>query len=327
MSLMSRDIMIRPPSLALCSFHGIYSAAPEMDPVFRLIERVARTDCTVLVRGETGSGKELVAHAIHALSPRARHPFRAVNGATLSPTLLESELFGHVRGAFTGAVANKLGLFNAADKGTLFLDEVAEMPLEIQARLLRLFEEHTVLPVGSTRPVPVDVRLISATHRALRREGAAGRFRDDLGYRIRVVPIFLPPLHERTGDIEALVWHFIDRFNDTGLRQVEALHGDTLAALLAYPWPGNVRELRNVIEHAFIVGEGPTLQLADLTPELRGEPPPADHASAARPLEDAERQRLIAALLRHSGRRSATARELGLSRSTLWRKLAQHHIR
>jgi two-component system response regulator AtoC len=298
-----------------------------MASVFRLIDRVARTDCTVLVRGETGSGKELVARAIHARSGRARGSFHAVNCATLSPTLLESELFGHVRGAFTGAVANKEGLFKAADQGTLFLDEVAEMPLEIQARLLRVLEERTFVPVGSTRTLKVDVRLISATHRALRREVAAGRFRDDLRYRIRVVPVFLPPLRARTGDVEALTWHFIAHFNRLGYRLVDALHRDALMALLSYPWPGNVRELRNVIEHAFIVGEGEVLQLADLTPELRGEPPPADPSERAPLGHEAERQRIVHALLKHRGRKSETARELGMSRSTLWRKLTEHRLR
>jgi transcriptional regulator with PAS, ATPase and Fis domain len=326
MSHMSRDVPTRKPSSALRSFHGIFTSAPEMDGVFRLIERVARTDCTVLVRGESGSGKELAARAIHALSARSRGPFRAVNCATLSPTLLESELFGHVRGAFTGAVANKEGLFKAADGGSLFLDEVAEMPLDIQARLLRVLEERTFLPVGSTRVVSVDVRLISATHRALRREVEEGRFRDDLRYRIRVVPIFLPPLRDRTGDVEALVWHFIDRFNEGTLRRVRSVSREALEALLTYPWPGNVRELRNVIEHAFIVGEGETLGLADLTPELRGEPPPGDDAAALRPVHDGERQRIVAALLRHHGRRADAAQDLGISRSTLWRKLARHNI-
>ena len=202
---MRRDVVKRPASLGLYNFHGIYTCAPEMQPLFRLIERVARTDCTVLVRGETGCGKELVARAIHTLSPRNQHPFQDINCATLSPTLLESELFGHVRGAFTGAVSDHQGVFKLADKGTLFLDEVAEIPLEIQARLLRVLEEQTFVPVGGTKAVRVDVRLISATHKALRREVAAGRFREDLLYRIRVVPLFLPSLRERTGDIEGLV--------------------------------------------------------------------------------------------------------------------------
>jgi transcriptional regulator with PAS, ATPase and Fis domain len=324
---MSRYILKQIDRSPLPSFHGLYTAAPEMQPVFRLVERVARTDCTVLVRGETGSGKELVARAIHARSARAGRPFHAVNCATLSPTLLESELFGHVRGAFTGAVTNKEGLFKAADGGTLLLDEVAEMPLDIQARLLRVLEERTFVPVGSTVPQTVDVRLISATHRALRREVEAGRFRDDLRYRIRVVPLFLPPLRERTGDVEALTWHFIDHFNRLGYRHIDALHRDALTALLSYPWPGNIRELRNVIEHAFIVGDGNVLQVADLTPELRGEPPPADPSVTAPLDRETERQQIVGALLKHHGRKAETARELGMSRSTLWRKLAEHRLR
>jgi two-component system response regulator AtoC len=301
------------------NFHGIYTGAAEMRPVFRLIERVARTDCTVLVRGETGSGKELVARAIHALSARAAAPFQAINCATLSPTLLESELFGHMRGAFTGAVSNHVGLFKRADRGTLLLDEVAEIPLDIQARLLRVLEERTFVPLGGTKPVQVDVRLISATHRALRREVAAGRFRDDLRYRIRVVPVFLPPLRDRTGDVEALVWHFIDRFNELGLRRIEGVTHHAMEALTHYPWPGNVRELRNVVEHAFVVGEGPILDILDLTPELRGEPPPGD--ASEDPVVEGERERILTVLAKHRGRKSAAAAELGVSRSTLWRKL------
>jgi two-component system response regulator AtoC len=187
-------------------------------------------------------------------------------------------------------------------------------------------EERTFFPVGGTKAVTVDVRIVSATHKALRREVEAGRFRDDLRYRIRVVPIFLPPLRQRTGDIEALTWHFIDRFNDQGLRHVHAVAQEAMQALLSYRWPGNVRELRNVVEHAFVVGEGPVLTLEELTPELRGEPPPEDYVSASQPVHDSERQRIVAVLVTHRGSRSATARALGISRSTLWRKLAQHHI-
>src|SRR5512145_2004188 len=176
---MRLDILKHPRSLGLRDFHGLYTQAPEMEPLLRRLERVARIECTVLVRGESGSGKELVARALHALSPRSRGPFRAVNCATLSPTLLESELFGHKRGAFTGAIRDHRGLFAQADGGTLFLDEVAEMPLDIQARLLRVLEEKTFFPVGGTTPVTVDVRIVSASNRALRRAVAAGRFRDD----------------------------------------------------------------------------------------------------------------------------------------------------
>ena len=323
MSHMRRDVIARPNATALECFHGLYTQAPEMRQLFRLVERVARTDCTVLVRGESGSGKELVARIIHDLSARARHPFRAVNCATLSPTLLESELFGHKRGAFTGAVSDHQGLFKQADRGTLFLDEVAEMPLDIQARLLRVVEERVFVPVGDTKPTRVDVRLVSASNKALRREVAAGRFRDDLRYRIRVVPLFLPPLRQRTGDIEALAWHFIDGFNEQGLRAVEAVSRAAMDAFLVYPWLGNVRELRNVIEYAFVVGEGAVLELSDLTPELRGEPPPGEPPT---PLVEQERQRILAALAQHNGRRGAAAKELGISRSTLWRKLHEHRL-
>lgn len=322
---MRRDIMKRPSSLALQNVHGLYTRAPEMQPLFRLMERVAQTECTVLVRGETGSGKELVARAIHTLSRRGRGPFHAINCATFSPTLLESELFGHVRGAFTGAVSDHPGLFKQADGGTVFLDEVAEMPLEIQARLLRVLEDRTFVPVGATKPVTVDVRLISATHKALRREVAAGRFREDLMYRIRVVPLFLPPLRQRTGDIEALVWHFIDQFNEQGLRRVGMVSRGAMEAMLRYSWPGNIRELRNVIEHAFVVGEGAVLDLQDLSPELRDEPPVGEFG-AELSLQQIERERIVAALAKHRGRKAEAAKALGISRSTLWRKLYEHHL-
>lgn len=324
---MRRDVIKHPKTFHLAQQFGLYTQAPEMAELFRLIERVARTDCTVLVRGETGSGKELVARAIHNHSSRAKFPFQAINCATFSPTLLESEMFGHIRGAFTGAVSDHPGVFKRADGGTLFLDEVAETPLDIQARLLRVLEDKTFVPVGGTKPVKADVRIISATHRALRREVEAGRFRNDLRYRIRVVPIFLPPLRKRTGDVEALMWLFIDQFNEQGLRQVDAVSKAAMQALLAYPWFGNVRELRNVVEHAFIVGEGPVLDLQDLTPELRGEPPPGDDAfTAEQPLQLMERERILAALAKHNGRKTEAAEELGMSRSTLWRKLREQHL-
>lgn len=321
-----RSDVLKRKGLVLGDFHGIRSAAPEMQPVFRLAERVARTDCTVLLRGETGSGKELLARAIHTLGRRGRKPFEAVNCATLSPTLLESELFGHRRGAFTGAVSDHEGLFQRADGGTLFLDEVAEMPLDIQARLLRVLEDRTFVPVGGTKPVRVDVRLVSATHTALRRAVAERRFRDDLQFRLRVVPVFLPPLRQRTGDVEALLWHFVDRFNAEGLRGVEGVRRNAMEALTAYPWPGNVRELRNVVEHAFVVGEGAVLELADLPPELRGDEPDDHEAGGAPSLRVAERDRIATALARHRGRRSLAATELGMSRSTLWRKVREHRL-
>ena len=311
----------------LQDFHGLLTRAPEMEPLFRRLRRVARSRSTVLVRGESGSGKELVARAIHALSPRADRPFRAVNCAAFSPTLLESELFGHVRGAFTDAVRDHEGIFAQADGGTLFLDEIAEVPLQVQTRLLRILEDRTFVPVGGTRPIRADVRIVSATNKALRREVAAGRFRDDLRYRIRVVPLFLPPLRERTGDIEALAWHFMDQFNcDPEYGEVSTMTADTRAALLSYPWPGNVRELRNVVEHVFALDEDGIMGLEDLTPELRGEPPPDERLGPPDAMEVSERARLVAALEKHGGRRTAAAAELGISRTTLWHRLREHHL-
>jgi two-component system response regulator AtoC len=320
------NVLKRPADLGLRNFHGLYTGAPEMEVLLHRLEKVAGTDSTVLLRGESGSGKELLARAVHGLSARAAHPFRALNCATLSPTLLESELFGHVRGAFTGAVSDHRGLFAQADRGTLFLDEVAEMPLDLQARLLRVVEDRTFVPVGGTKPQRVDVRILSATNRGLRRAVAEGRFRDDLRFRLRVVPIFLPPLRRRTGDVRALTWHFVDHFNARGPSRIEGAESAALAALDAYPWPGNVRELRNVVEYAFVVDEDGVLGLDDLTPELRGEEPPEDVPSLEAPLVLGERHRILAALERHGGRRAAAARDLGISRTTLWQKIKEHRL-
>ena len=319
-----RTILQPPPHLRLRSFHGIFTVAPEMEALFAKLRRIARAQCTVLVGGETGTGKELVARAIHAESPRRRAPFQAVNCATFSPTLLESELFGHVRGAFTGAVRDRQGLFALAHQGTLLLDEVAEIPLDLQGKLLRVMQEKTFVPVGATRPVTVDVRVISATNKPLRREVDEGRFREDLSYRLRVVPLLLPPLCRREGDVEALFWHFVSQLNQQGMRRIEGVTRTAMDAILAYTWPGNVRELRSAVEYAFVVGEGPVLDVADLTPELRGEPPPGISSSS---LADIERARILAALARHHGRKAAAAAELGISRTTLWRKLYAHRLR
>jgi DNA-binding NtrC family response regulator len=335
----------------LVDFHGIRTAAPCMRTLFALLGRVARSDAAVLIRGETGTGKELVARALHELSPRAAGPFRAINCATLTPELLASELFGHVRGAFTGAFANRQGLFALADRGTIFLDEIAEMPLDIQARLLRVLQEKTFVPLGAAQSVTVDVRVLSATNKALRDEVRARRFREDLMYRVRVVPLYLPRLAERLGDVEALAWHFVGEFNERGLRRVTDVSDEAFAALLAYPWPGNVRELRNVVEYAFAVGEGPLLTLADLPPELRGEGPPESGgawpapppepalrlpsgpppgapaallpAAALPDPDDVERERIRAALRAAGGRRGEAAETLGLSRTTLWRRMKE----
>ncbi|MEL6342935.1 MAG: sigma-54 dependent transcriptional regulator [Myxococcota bacterium] len=314
--------MIRPDTV---NFHGLVTASPQMRALFKKIERVARSDAAVLVRGETGTGKELVARAIHALSPRKKGSFRAINCATLTPDLAVSELFGHTRGAFTGAVKARRGAFALADQGTLFLDEIAELPLDIQARLLRALQEQEFIPLGGSEPVQVDVRIISATHRALRREVEARRFREDLMYRVRVVPLFLPRLAERENDIEALTWHFIALLNahPRSVRRIQRISPDAARLMRRYSWPGNVRELHNVIEFAFATGEGEVMGTDDLTPEIRGEPPPAyaPHETA-----DPVRQEILQALKAADWRREAAAKRLGMSRSTLWRKMRELDI-
>jgi len=301
-------------------FHGLITTSEVMRDFFSLVERVSVEELPILIRGETGAGKELVARAIHELSPRANGPFLTVNCATLTPELLASELFGHVKGAFTGAIRSRRGVFKQADGGTLFLDEIAEIPLGLQARLLRVIEEQAFVPVGGTERIEVDVRILAATHRALRRRVSEGRFRRDLMHRIRVLPIFLPPLRSRPGDVATLTQHFLDTLNQSGRRAVTAVEPACLDALERYPWPGNVRELRNVIQYAFVVGDGPTLRHADLTPELRDEPPPSSGPEGG--WEREERLRILKALREAGGNRGAAAEALGMHRSTLWRKMS-----
>jgi two-component system response regulator AtoC len=330
---MRRRLAVRPTGTTT-EFHGIHTVAPQMRELFTLITRVARSDATVLVRGETGTGKELVARALHQLSARAKGPFQAINCATLTPELLASELFGHVRGSFTGAIRDRQGLFRLADRGSVFLDEIAEMPLDLQARLLRVLQERSFTPLGGVDPVQVDIRVISATHKSLRDEARQHRFREDLMYRIRVVPLFLPPLAERSGDIEALTWHFVDLLARRDGRHIEHIERDVMDALLGYPWPGNVRELSSAVAYAYAIGEGPVWTFAELLPELRGEPLPrsppdvAFAASADRAPAGAadERAQLLAALQASGGRKGEAAQRLGIDRSTLWRKLREHRL-
>ncbi|HET7500864.1 MAG TPA: sigma 54-interacting transcriptional regulator [Kofleriaceae bacterium] len=313
-------------------FHGMWTCDPGMKRVFHIIERAAAREVGVLVRGPTGSGKELVAHAIHALSARAQGPFRAINCAALPPALLESELFGHVKGAFTGAVRDHQGIFRAAHRGTLFLDEVAELPLELQAKLLRVLETRTVIPVGSTEPLAVDARIIAATHQPLRTAVEQGRFRADLMYRLRIVPVFLPPLAARRGDVALLTHKLIEQLNDQGKdqggRQIARVSPGALEALADYPWPGNVRELRSALEYAYVIGDGSQLVEPDLPPEITGTLP-VDVRTAAAPTaggETQEARRIRVALERASGSRERAAQILGMSRVTLWRRMRAYGL-
>lgn len=314
---------------------GIATRSPRMKHLFRIMKRAALRDATVLVRGESGVGKELVANAIHALSPRAKGPFRAINCAALPPALLESELFGHRRGAFTGAVRDHDGFFRAAHKGTLFLDEIAELSIELQAKLLRVLETHAVTPVGARDAIPVDVRIVAATHRSLRELVAAGTFRADLMYRLRVVPLRIPPLRERPEDIPFLAARILTDLQATDAARAngsvgmisEAAH----LALRAYSWPGNVRELRNALEYALVVGESDVIGVGDLPDEVVHEEAPPGTASSLpdaallTPVDasehSAERARLTRALANASGNLGRAARILGVSRTTLWRHM------
>jgi two-component system response regulator HydG len=308
---------------------GILTRSPVMQRVRAMIQRVAEGDSTVLVHGESGTGKELVARAIHRRSARADGPFVAINCAALPEHLLESELFGHARGAFTDARAARNGLFARATGGTLLLDEIGEMPLAMQAKLLRVLEDRKVRPVGSDHEVPIDVRVVAATHRDLEAEVAAGRFREDLYFRIRVIDVLLPPLRARGGDVLLLASEFIR------VAAARAGHGDiTLSPraaqlLEAYEWPGNVRELQNSIERAVALCEGTTLEAEDLPERIR-EANAAPSAFAMEKeagivaLDEIERRYILHALRTLGGNKRLAAQMLGLDRSTLYRKLEQY---
>ena len=310
------------------SFQGLISRSPAMQAVFQIIENAAETTATVLVRGESGSGKELVAKAIHDLSGRRAAPFLAINCAALSSSLLESELFGHVRGAFTGAIKDHNGLFQRAQGGTLFLDEVAELPLDLQAKLLRVIQERNYIPVGGDHSINVDVRIVAATHRSLREEVKSGHFREDLMYRLRVVPLFIPPLRERREDISLLLWHFIHLHNAENVRKIEKIEPQAMRTLLDYGWPGNIRELHNVIEYAFAVGRGVTLRCSELPPEFRETRFTAQPLSTQLQTQTPEQE---AAAIRQvlevsNGKITQAARLLGMSRATFWRKRKSYGV-
>jgi formate hydrogenlyase transcriptional activator len=284
------------------------------------VETVAPTGATVFIRGETGTGKELIARALHHLSPRREHTFVKLNCAAIPTGLLESELFGHERGAFTGAITQKVGRFELAHQGTLFLDEVADIPLELQPKLLRVLQEQEFERLGSTQTVRVDVRLVTATNRDLARMVAAGTFREDLYYRLNVFPVVLPPLRERRDDIPRLVRHFSQKFARQMGRRIETIPAETMDALVEYPWPGNIRELQNVIERAVILSPSPALEvpLGDLKKFAAEQ---ADVPSGlAITLADAEREHILRALRESHwvlGGASGAAARLAMKRTTL----------
>ena len=312
---------------AAVSFAGLIARSASMAGIFRLIENLEHSDATVLLTGESGTGKEMVARALHEHSLRHRGPFVAVNCAALPGELLESELFGHVRGAFTGAVRDRAGRFEVAAGGTLFLDEVGDIPLPLQVKLLRVLQERAFERVGESRTRQADARIIAATNRDLRRAILQGQFREDLFYRLSVVPIEVPPLKKRREDVEPLARVLLAR---VGARQGRALRfsPEALRALLSYPWPGNVRELENALEYAVAVCKGQTILPEDLPAEVttprdpRGPIPPAESVQDASPA--AERLRTV--LEEHHWRRLEAARALGVSRTTLWRMMREAGI-
>ena len=299
-----------------------------MERVKEIIGKVAVTDSPVLIEGESGTGKELVAAAIHRLSSRAKRPFIPVNCSAIPQDLLESEFFGHVRGAFSGAVADALGLFRGADEGTIFLDEIAELSPALQVKLLRVLQEMQVRPVGSTKAFPVDVRVIAATNRDLERAMTEGSFRQDLLYRLNVVRVTLPPLRERREDIPSLINHFLRRFNKRFHRDVRGVAPEALAALSAYTFPGNVRELENLIERAFAMGSREQIALTDL-PSLSKTPmasTPVTSPESVPALADVERELILKALAVFKDDKEAAAKALGISRRTIYRRLKEYGV-
>jgi DNA-binding NtrC family response regulator len=339
-------------------FHGMYGTAPAMQGVYRMVRRAARTDVTVLVTGESGTGKELVARALHEESRRRGKPFVALNCSALPSELVESELFGHTKGAFTGAIKDRGGLFEAAHGGTLFLDEIGDLGPLAQAKVLRALESGEVMRVGGTRSTLVDVRVVAATHRPLEQMVADGRFREDLLYRLKVITVALPPLRERREDLPLLAGHFLRHFATRYGRPTQVLAPDALAALLRHDWPGNVRELRNAIEGALVMADDTSVTVGDLPVTVRagtvsdrqvpvrhdGVADGAGVAHAAVPAAEAfgdlpfveareqalrefDRAFLTAALERHGGNIARTARALGLHRQSLQKLLARRAMR
>ena len=313
-------------------FENIIGRSEAIRNLLGRILRVAPTDATVLITGESGTGKELVARAIHVNSKRANAPFVPVNCAAIAETLLESELFGHARGAFTGAVTGRKGLFEEADGGTFFFDEIAETTLAFQAKLLRTLEEKEIRRVGENTPIRVDARIVAATNRDLRAEVAQKRFREDLYYRMNVVRFVLPPLRERREDVPLLVRHFIDRFNRRHDKNTRPADG-VLEQLMAMDFPGNVRELENLVEQAVALSEGEVLTADEFLPADRqhlggsSQPPPGDGQTLAAVVEAAERAAIEAALSRASNNRERAADALRISPTTLWRKMTRLGIK
>jgi DNA-binding NtrC family response regulator len=314
---------------------NIVGSSPVMREMFEVIQQAAPTQATVLIEGESGTGKELVAHAIHHLSTRSKGPFVAVHCAALSETLLESELFGHEKGAFTNAVARRKGRFELADGGTLFLDEISEIDSAVQVKLLRVLEERTFERVGGDETVETDIRLVAATNRDLKQLVKEGKFREDLFFRLDVVNITLPPLRERLGDVPLLSNTFIVEFSEKNDKRITGITPDAVAVLSSYHWPGNVRELRNTLEKMVVLARSDKLTARDIPASIREEVRAGDGImtaggvstrAASGSLADAERVMILNALKKHNNNRTRAAEDLGISRRTMHRKLKHYEL-
>ena len=324
--LTNENRILREQARGQPGFGGLLGTSPRMQHLYKLIVKVSQGRHPVLILGESGTGKELVARSIHYLGPQREQPFVPVDCAGLVPTLIESELFGYVKGAFTGAASSKQGLLEAARGGTLFLDEIAELPPHLQAKLLRALQEKEIKPVGGTRRVPLDIRVVAATNRDLTQAMREGRFRPDLYYRLNVVTIKLAPLRQHKCDIPLLVHQFLERYRQPG-RPSRSVSEEVMARLMAYDWPGNVRELENVIERAQALGEGPVLHTADLPSNLQT-PLPASAAlsDGIVPLRELEKRAIQQAVKELSGDKLLAARLLGIGKTTLYRKLKEYDM-
>lgn len=308
-------------------FSGILGNSPVMEQLFGLIRRVAESDAPVFIQGESGTGKEMVARAIHENSDRKGRPFIKVNSAALNENLLESELFGHVKGAFTGADRDRTGRFEAANTGTIFLDEIGDIPMSTQVKLLRVLEEKEVERVGDHTPFPVDIRIISATNRHLEKLVEDGRFRKDLFFRINVFPLECPALRDRRDDIPVIAQNFITRNIAATGKKILGFSTQTMDMLLAYDWPGNVRELRNTVDYACVLCAGGWLEPRHLPPKIKGGGQISETANTLDPEARSRRQALLTLLRATRGNRSEAARRLGISRVTLWKRIKKLGIR
>jgi PAS domain S-box-containing protein len=308
-------------------FHGMIGVSAAMRRVFDLVENAAQSDAPVIIYGESGTGKELVARAIHEAGLRSQKPFVKVNCAALNESLLESELFGHVKGAFTGAIREREGRFEAANGGNIFLDEIGDLPLATQVKLLRVLEEKVVERVGDNRSIRVDVRIISATNRNLSHLMEKGSFREDFFYRINVIPIWMPPLRERLEDIPPLAESFFHRVQMKSGKPIQAISRAALDALMNYHWPGNVRELRSCFEYAVVACAGPSIEPEHLPAQLqKARPVKTEPAAVLGNLEELKKERLVKALQEAGGNQSEAARRLGISRTSVWSQMKRFHL-